>query len=82
MENLRKEPHRCDICQKFFVSGRNLTLHTENAHAGNRKHFICKICGKSLTTNSILDKHIETVHERKKKPSVNYVKKLLHKSAI
>lgn len=54
----------CEKCGTKCKSQRHLEIHDRVIHDQERL-FICPICGKSLSTESSLNNHIEYVHERR-----------------
>ena len=58
------------VVEKSFKSnfGKKSRLDTNMLSSGfeRKKTFRCEICGKSVTTNKILAKHIGEIHEGKK----------------
>ena len=49
-----------------FFSILGLKEHIEGAHEGKKKSFKCHICDKSVTTSTVLKRHIAAVHEKKR----------------
>ena len=49
----------CDTCGKVFPSARNLSLHKLSHLPESELPFRCNVCGKGITTNDKLKKHME-----------------------
>lgn len=50
-----KKTHRCDFCDKSFISNSILLSHIRT-HTGERP-FLCETCFKTFTTQGGLDLH-------------------------
>ena len=55
-----KRPHACTVCDKTFALANHLRNHMD-VHHSERKLFPCSECGKRLTSQRALDRHM-TVH--------------------
>lgn len=54
MSHVRKTPHQCPICFKYYKKSWHMTQHMEY-HA---KSFQCPICGHRCGKNSLLKRHM------------------------
>ena len=60
----KKKLLKCDICAMSFLSNKKLNNHKNKASC--KIVNFCKECNKSFRKKSILKKHIQSVHEKKK----------------
>ncbi len=58
------KPFKCSHCDKRFNDRSNRLTHERNIH-GNRKDYICEICGYATYARSDLNKH-QTIHTGEK----------------
>ena len=55
------ETHLCTLCDKAYVSKRNLDLHKRTVHEGS-KIFKCDSCDKGFVLKQRLTSHVKAVH--------------------
>ncbi|CAH2083738.1 unnamed protein product [Euphydryas editha] len=60
--HLKKTPHYCDKCSRYFLNSYRLRLHKERTHdkIPPAKDKMCSHCGRGFATNRILNNHIRT----------------------
>lgn len=61
---IEKSLFLCNICGISYSFKEHLKLHVERFHLG---YFICHLCNKTFLGKSLLDDHLISVHEEKKK---------------
>ena len=61
---IEKSLFLCNICGISYSFKEHLKLHVERFHLG---YFICHLCNKTFLGKSLLDEHLISVHEEKKK---------------
>jgi len=54
----------CEVCGKTLKCKANLKLHMRNMHSHDEKTHHCHLCNVSFRVPSLLQKHIEIVHEK------------------
>ncbi|KAM3955993.1 uncharacterized protein ACR2FA_010048 [Aphomia sociella] len=61
-EHLKKTQFICTKCDRYFLNGFRLRLHTASVHdkVSKPKNKICSLCGRGFSTNRILENHIRT----------------------
>ena len=62
-ENIIKEFFKCQVCNSYFKSTRNLNNHISSVHEG-KKPFQCDTC--NYVHLFYKEKHVALVHEEKK----------------
>ncbi|KAE8743281.1 hypothetical protein FOCC_FOCC011110 [Frankliniella occidentalis] len=51
---------KCEVCNKFFTTKQTLAVHIKSVH---QKHvYLCKICGKKLSSNRSRERHYKNKH--------------------
>merc|ERR1719319_478183 len=72
----------CEHCLSKFSTAMNLSTHRKRMHGVDKKgkisnrKFHCDQCGKIVTSNQKLRKHIMVVHEKKRNFACAYCNKL------
>ena len=61
---IEKSLFLCNICGISYSFKEHLKLHVERFHLG---YFICHLCNKTFLGKPLLDEHLISVHEEKKK---------------
>ena len=56
-------PFECSICDKGFVSERQVKLHFKEEHTGKTRNYTCEPCEKSYETESQLKIHVNKIHK-------------------
>ena len=56
--------HKCGNCKKAFPIAQMLKTHIWTVHEGNEEK-TCNLCGKSLSKQIKLEKHLEILHDHK-----------------
>ena len=59
-----KRDHKCEDCDKAFISKTGLDRHVKGVHEGNRNYNKCKHCDKVFYWGTHLNQHIKSVHHR------------------
>ncbi|XP_005106982.1 uncharacterized protein LOC101859265 [Aplysia californica] len=53
----KKPKFKCDQCPKTFCNRYILECHVRDIHLGQKKSYLCSVCGKSFTTKHSLKEH-------------------------
>ncbi|XP_041368146.1 zinc finger and SCAN domain-containing protein 2-like [Gigantopelta aegis] len=56
------KPHTCDLCGSCFFKRGDLTKHVRTVHCP-KKHFVCKICGRTGTRSDNMRVHVK-LHQK------------------
>jgi transcription elongation factor Elf1 len=67
----------CDICGKTLKNKGNQKLHILSAHEKYEKPYQCHICTMSFRVKSMLQNHIETVHDKSRQFQCPYCEIIL-----
>ncbi|XP_052748251.1 PR domain zinc finger protein 5-like [Galleria mellonella] len=61
-EHLKRTQFICTKCDRYFLNGFRLRLHTATVHdkISRPKNKMCTLCGRGFSTNRILENHIRT----------------------
>ena len=71
----------CEVCGQTLKCKSNLKIHMAGVHGTQVKNHHCHICGASFRANGLLQKHVETVHEKSRQFPCPYCTTVLSSKA-
>ena len=69
----KEKQFQCDICEMSFISSSTLRNHFNIFHSTVpiiKKKYPCKSCGKNLSTEANMIRHVKSVHDSIKNPQM------------